>query len=78
MFVDFTAQSVPTLWVLVAALAILAMIILASVDPELAEVYFGDAHILIGTLALAALALVVLGSHHVDISPAVGQLLPAR
>jgi hypothetical protein len=57
MIVDFAAQAAPALWVLVAALVVLALLIFALVDPELTEVYLGDVQILVATAALAAIVL---------------------
>lgn len=64
MIIDFTAQTAPLLWAVVAALLILALALFACIDPELAEVYLGDLHILVATFALAAIAIVMLVSGH--------------
>jgi hypothetical protein len=63
MILDFTAQTVPLLWVLIAALALMALIVFACIDPELAEVYLGDWQLVAAAVALAVL-LVVIGSAH--------------
>jgi hypothetical protein len=60
MVLDFTTQSAPMIWALVAALLILALVLFACIEPELAEVYLGDVQLLVATLALAAVALVLL------------------
>jgi hypothetical protein len=60
MILDFTAQTVPLLWALIAALAILVLVLFASIEPELAEVYLGDVQLLVATLTLAAIAMVIL------------------
>src|SRR6185369_17420202 len=59
MILDFTAQTAPLLWALITALTILALVLFASIEPELAEVYLGDVQLLVATLALAAIALVL-------------------
>lgn len=64
MTIDFTAQTAPFLWAIVAALLILALVLFASLDPELAEVYFGDLQLLVATVALAAIAVAMLVSGH--------------
>lgn len=64
MTIDFTAQTAPFLWAIAAALLILALVIFACIDPELAEVYFGDLHLLVATVALAAIAVAMLVSGH--------------
>ena len=60
MVIDFTTQTAPVLWALVALLLLLALVIFASVDPESAEVFFGDLQLLVATVTLAAVALVAL------------------
>ena len=59
MTLDFTAQTVPILWVLIATLALMALIVFAGIDPELAEVYLGDWQLVVAAAALAALLLVI-------------------
>src|SRR5262245_36516287 len=76
MIVDFTAQTGPVLWALIAALVILALLIFASVAPELAEVYLGDIQILVATLALAAIGIVLLVPGRVEILHQFGRLVP--
>jgi len=78
MVVDFAAQTAPVLWGLVAILVILALVIFASVDPELAEVYFGDVQILVATLALAAVMIAFLVPARVEELRALGLLLPTH
>jgi hypothetical protein len=78
MIVDFTAQTPPALWTLAAALALLALVLLACIDPELVEVYIGEAQLLLGTLALAAIVLLMLATHRADFAPELGAVLPAR
>ena len=78
MVVDFAAQSTPLLWGLVVILLILALVIFASVDPELAEVYLGDVQIIVATLALAALMIAFLVPARVEELRALGLLLPGR
>jgi len=62
MIVDFTVQSVPALWALVALLLLLAVVLFACLDPELAEVFFSDSQLLVATVALAAVAIAVISS----------------
>ncbi len=62
MIVDFTVQSVPALWALVAILLLLAVVLFACLDPELAEVFFSDSQLLVATMALAAVAIAVISS----------------
>jgi hypothetical protein len=77
MIVDFTTQTAPVLWALLAALLILALVLFACIDPELAEVYFGDVQLLVATLALAAIAIAML-SGRLDMSRQLGVLVPGR
>ena len=65
MTVEFAAQTIPILWVLIATLALMALIVVACIEPELAEVYLGDWQLFIAAVALAAL-LFVIGSEHAD------------
>lgn len=78
MIVDFTAQSGPVLWAIIAALLILALVLFSCIEPELAEVYLGDVHLLVATLALAAIALIMLVSWRVEASHQFGFLVPGR
>ena len=78
MIIDFTAQTGPLLWAVIAALLILALALFASVDPELAEVYLGDAHVLIATLALAAIAVAMLASSRPDVARQLGAFVSGR
>jgi hypothetical protein len=71
MVIDFTTQTAPVLWALFALLLLLALVIFACVDPESAEVFFGDLQLLVATVTLAALAIVVL-SGRVKISREIG------
>ena len=71
MVIDFTTQTGPLLWALFALLLLLALVIFACVEPELAEVFFGDLQLLVATVTLAALAIVVL-SGRVRISHQIG------
>ena len=74
MIVDFAAQTAPVLWALAAALVILALLIFASVDPELAEVYLGDVHIFVATVALAALGMILLVPERAELLHQLGRL----
>jgi hypothetical protein len=71
MVIDFTLQTAPVLWALVALLLLLALVIFASVDPESAEVFFGDLQLLVATVTLGAVAIVVL-SGRVKIAREIG------
>jgi len=77
MILDFTTQSAPLLWALLAALVILALVLFACIDPELAEVYFGDVHLLVATLALAAIAIALL-SGRLEMQRQFGVFVPGR
>ena len=70
MIVDFTAQTAPLLWAIIAAFLILALVLFACIEPELAEVYLGDVQLLVATLALAAIAIVLLSARIADAAPA--------
>jgi hypothetical protein len=59
MPIDFIAQEAPSLWSLVTALPIIAVLISACVDPEMVEVYLGDSHLLVATMALVVLVAIV-------------------
>jgi hypothetical protein len=78
MVIDFTAQTAPLLWAVIGTLVILALVIFTCVDPELAEVYFGEAPLLVATLALAAIAIAVLASSRPDVSRQLGAFVPGR
>jgi hypothetical protein len=67
MILEFTAQTVPLLWFLIAALVLMALIVFACIDPELAEVYLGDWQLVAVAVALAAL-LVVIGSENAAVA----------
>jgi hypothetical protein len=60
--------------IVVVALAIVAILIVALVDPELAEVYFGDAQILVATATLAAIVVGMLVSNRLDVLNALSRL----
>jgi hypothetical protein len=78
MIVDFTAQTGPVLWAIIAALLILALVLFSCIEPELAEVYLGDVHLLVATLALAAIALFMLTSGRFEAPHHFGFLVPGR
>ena len=78
MFVDFAAQTAPALWVVIAAVVVLALLIFASVAPELAEVYLGDTQIIVATVALAALGIVLLVPGRIDVLHQFGPLVLGR
>jgi hypothetical protein len=57
MVIDFTPELLPLLWGLLGVLLIATGAIIASIDPEIAEVYLGDRRILLVTAAVAAITL---------------------
>ncbi len=63
MVIDFTAQTAPLLSVLIAALFIVALVLFACLEPELAEVYLGDWQLLVATVALVAFVIAVASGH---------------
>jgi hypothetical protein len=77
MIVDFTAQTAPFLWAIITALLILGLVLFASIEPELAEVYLGDVQLLVATLALAAIAIVMM-SHRFEAPYQWGYPVPGR
>jgi hypothetical protein len=64
MVIDFSTALAPFLWGMVGLLLILAGAIVASIDPEGAEIYLGDRRLLVGTAVLALLALAALLAAH--------------
>jgi hypothetical protein len=77
MVIDFTVQTAPLLWAILAVLLLLALVIFASIDPDLAEVLLGDTQILLATVALAAFAIFMV-SGGADWSRHLGLLAPGR
>jgi hypothetical protein len=77
MVIDFTAQTAPLLWAILAVLLLLALVIFASLDPDLAEVFLGDTQILVATVALAAFAIVMV-SGRADLTHDLQLLVPGR
>ena len=77
MTVDFTAQTAPYLWGIIAALLIFGLVLFAYIEPDLAEVYLGDVQLLVATLALAAIAISMLSSRF-EASYQFGDLVPGR
>ena len=72
MVIDFTVQTAPLLWAILAVLLLLALVIFASVDPDLAEIFLGDTQLLVATVALAAFAILMVSggadwSHHLGL-----------
>ena len=57
MVIDFTPDLAPVLWAIVGVLLIAAGAILASIDPEVAEVYVGDRRLIVVTAAMAVVTL---------------------
>lgn len=58
MIGELVIHEVPSLWSIVAALPVVALLISNFADPELVEVYLGDSQFLaiLVTLAIAAVA----------------------
>ena len=76
MIIDFTAELAPLLWTLLALLLVFAGAIVASIDPEVAEIYLGDRRLLVATAAVAVLTLVALIVARPEIAAGFG--LPVR
>jgi hypothetical protein len=76
MIIDLTAQFTPLIWGLLCVLMLLSGAILASVDPEVAEIYFGDRRLLFATAALAVVALAALVAARPEIAAAFGLPVP--
>jgi hypothetical protein len=66
MIIDLIAQTVPSTWALIAALLIVALVVATYVDPELVEVYLGDAQFVVGMLAVAAVVVALVASTPYD------------
>jgi hypothetical protein len=64
MIIDFIAQTAPSIWILFAALVIAALVVATYVDPELVEVYLGDAQFVVATLAVAAVLFALVAAAH--------------
>lgn len=77
MIIDFTAQTAPVLWALLALLLLLALVIYACIEPELAEIFLGDFQLLVATVTLAVLAIAMI-SGRADITRELGGLVPGR
>jgi hypothetical protein len=75
MIFDFTAELAPFLWGMIGLLLMLAGAILASIDPETAEIYLGDRRMLAAVAALVVVTVVALIAAH-DIATGLG--LPVR
>jgi hypothetical protein len=76
MFIDLTAQLAPLLWAILALLLVSAGAIVASIDPEIAEIYLGDRRLLVATAAVAVLTLVALVVARPDIAAGFGLPVP--
>ena len=77
MIIDFTAQTAPVLWALLALLLLLALVIFASIEPELAEVFLGDFQLLVAAVTLAVLAIAMF-SGRADITRDLQGFVPGR
>ena len=76
MFIDLTAQLAPLFWSVLALLLVSAGAIIASIDPEVAEIYLGDRRLLVATAAVAVLTLVALVVARPDIATGFGLPVP--
>lgn len=76
MVIDFTAELAPLLWSILALLLVSTGAIVASIDPEVAEIYLGDRRLLIATAAVAVLTLVALIAARPDIAAGFGLPFP--
>lgn len=61
MTVDMTAELMPIFWGMIVLLLVLSAGILASVDPDLAEIYLGGPRLWVFGATAAVVALVTLG-----------------
>ena len=77
MIIDFTAQTAPVLWALLALLLLLALVIFASIEPELAEIFLGDFQLLVAAVTLAVLAIAMF-SGRADITRDLAGFVPGR
>jgi hypothetical protein len=76
MVIDFTAELAPLLWSILALLLISTAALVASIDPEIAEIYIGDRRLLVATAAVAVVALVALIAARPDIAAGFGLPFP--
>jgi hypothetical protein len=76
MIIDFTADLAPLLWCILALLLMSTGAIVASMDPEAAEIYLGDRRLLVATAAVALVTLVALIAARPDIAAGFGLPLP--
>ena len=76
MVIDFTTDLAPFVWAMLGLLLMLAGAIVASIDPEVAEVYLGDRRLLVAAVALAVVTVVALVAARPDF--ATGVALPPR
>jgi hypothetical protein len=63
MIIDYITQTVPSIWVAIPGLAIAVLVVATYVDPELVEVYLGDAQFVVATLAVAVALFALVTSH---------------
>ena len=76
MVIDFTAELAPLLWSILALLLISTAALVASIDPEIAEIYIGDRRLLVATATVAVVALVALIAARPDIASGFGLPFP--
>jgi hypothetical protein len=72
MVIDYTAELAPIIWSMLCLLVIAAGALLACVDPDVTEIYFGGRRLLVATAALAVLALAALVVARPDIAAGFG------
>ncbi len=70
-----TTAFAPVFWGMVALMLVFAGVILASVDPEITETYFGNPPWLIASVGIALLALATVALTRPEISAGVRALL---
>ena len=70
MIIDFTLELAPLLWGLVVLLLVAAGALVASVDPEIAEIYVGDRRLLAAAAVVAVIAVAALAMVHPEIARA--------
>jgi hypothetical protein len=62
MMIDLISQAEPYFWALSAMLVpSLAVLLFAGLEPELAEVYLGESHLLAAAVAIAVIGVALAG-----------------
>lgn len=57
MVIDFTAELAPVLWTMLGALVVATGALLASIDPDIAEVYLSDRRLFFVTAVAVVIAI---------------------